>query len=129
MSCFSSGAVLINQLIRKQMREQSSAENIALETIRKRVEAIRSRYARQTLDSIVEPGNYADGKLHDFRLCVFAPTLSGGECVSCRCTAWHLCRDGEWSLGNVLQLARFARVFRHLYGFHSQCATFVDTNR
>lgn len=61
-----SGAVLINQLIKKQMREQSAAENVAIDSIRARTEALRTRcqVLGGTSNKFVEPTGYAEGEVH-----------------------------------------------------------------
>lgn len=44
---FSSGALLINQLVEKEMREKTELQNAKLDEIRKRTSFIRDRFEKQ----------------------------------------------------------------------------------
>ncbi len=59
-----SGAVLINQLIQRDMKEEKAAQQKKLDEISQRMETIRDRYREQQnrISAIVEPQTYAQGK-------------------------------------------------------------------
>ncbi len=62
----SSGAVLINQLIEKEMREQNDQQNKKLREIKQRTAAIRESYEKQQLSAggilAFTPQTYGQGK-------------------------------------------------------------------